>query len=75
MLSFFKRSHQSSAARRKSGYRLIRPRFEALETREVLSTSAFSNLANLATQFNLTPQGHVLMTQGGAQTDLGGGVQ
>ena len=41
----------------------------------MMSASALSNLANVSAQFNLTPQGHVMMTQGRVQTDLGGGVQ
>jgi hypothetical protein len=48
---------------------------EALEDRQMLSASAFSNLGNVPVQFNLRDDGHLLMTQGQVQTDVASGVQ
>ncbi len=73
MFSFLKRSRKPLSANRK--VKPFRPTFEALEDRQLLSASAVSNLMNQTVQFNLRDDGHLLMTRGGVQTDVGSGVQ
>jgi hypothetical protein len=73
MFSLLKRSRKPSPATRKAS--AFRPAFEALEDRRLLSASAVSNLMNQTVQFNLRDDGHLLMTRGGVQTDIGSGVQ
>jgi hypothetical protein len=68
MFGFRKHSPKSSARR-------VRLGIEHLEAREVLSTSAVSNLGGTLVQFNLRDDGHLLMTQGAMHTDLGAVAQ
>ena len=49
----------------------FRPRLEQLESREVMTASAISNLGGTVAQFNLLANGHLQQTVAGIQTDLG----
>lgn len=54
-----------------AGPRGYRPMVEQLESREVMSASAMSNLGGTVAQFALQSNGHLEMTKGQVSTDLG----